>query len=104
MTKLLNKAIAEARRLPPEEQDALGAIILAKIEAGRTMRLSKRDTKTFLDAILDPPKPNARLRKALLEHSRRVIAKKAGGTPADDPFAAFDEWNSPEDEKAFRDH
>jgi len=103
MTKLLKKAIAEARRLPPEEQDALGAMILEKIEAGPTMRLSERDAKAFLDAILDPPKPNARLRKALLEHSRRVTTKNASGAPAADPFATFGEWNSPEDEKTFRD-
>jgi predicted transcriptional regulator len=29
MTKLLEKAIAQARALPPEEQDALAAIVLA---------------------------------------------------------------------------
>lgn len=29
MTKLLEKAIAQARALPPEEQDALGAVLLA---------------------------------------------------------------------------
>ncbi|MGA8616160.1 MAG: hypothetical protein WB760_31615 [Xanthobacteraceae bacterium] len=29
MTKLLEKAIAQARALPPEEQDALAAILLA---------------------------------------------------------------------------
>lgn len=29
MTKLLEKAIAQARALPPEEQDALGAALLA---------------------------------------------------------------------------
>ena len=50
-----------------------------------------------------PPKPNARLREALDEHRRSAVVAKAGGAPADDPFAAFDEWNSPEDEKAFRD-
>ncbi len=31
MTKLLDKAIAEARKLPPEEQDTVGAIILEEI-------------------------------------------------------------------------
>ncbi len=29
MTKLLEKAIAQARALPPEEQDALAAVLLA---------------------------------------------------------------------------
>ena len=32
MTKLLKKAFDEARKLPPEQQDTLGAIILAEIE------------------------------------------------------------------------
>ncbi len=31
MTKLLDKAIEQARKLPPEDQDALGAIILDEI-------------------------------------------------------------------------
>jgi len=31
MTKLLDKAIAAARKLPPEEQDGVGAIILEEI-------------------------------------------------------------------------
>jgi len=31
MTKLLDKAIAAARKLPPEEQDTVGAIILEEI-------------------------------------------------------------------------
>ena len=31
MTKLLDKAIAAARKLPPEEQDCVGAIILEEI-------------------------------------------------------------------------
>ncbi len=32
MTKLLQKAIDAARKLPPEQQDTLGAIILEEIE------------------------------------------------------------------------
>ena len=31
MTKLLDKAIAEARKLPPEDQDALGARLLEEL-------------------------------------------------------------------------
>lgn len=73
------------------------------VKSHETMALGKRDARAFLDAILNPPKPNARLREALDEHRRSAVVAKAGGAPADDPFAAFDEWNSPEDEKAFRD-
>jgi len=42
------------------------------IHKHETMVLSRRDAETFLDAILNPPKPNAKLQKALDEHNRRV--------------------------------
>ena len=45
------------------------------IQKHETMVLSRRDAKTFLDAILDPPKPNAKLRKAVDEHGRRVESR-----------------------------
>ncbi len=38
-----------------------------------TMVLSRRDAEVFLDAIMRQPQPSARLRKAILEHRRRVI-------------------------------
>jgi predicted transcriptional regulator len=34
MTKLLEKAIAQARSLPPEEQDTLAAVLLAMTDEG----------------------------------------------------------------------
>lgn len=34
MTKLLEKAIAQARALPPEDQDTLAAILLAMTDEG----------------------------------------------------------------------
>jgi predicted transcriptional regulator len=34
MTKLLEKAIAQARALPPEEQDTLAAVLLAMTDEG----------------------------------------------------------------------
>lgn len=34
MTKLLEKAIAHARALPPEDQDTLGAVLLAMTNEG----------------------------------------------------------------------
>ena len=34
MTKLLEKAIAQARALPPEDQDTLGAVLLAMTDEG----------------------------------------------------------------------
>jgi uncharacterized protein (DUF1778 family) len=38
-----------------------------------TMTLSRRDAEVFLDAIVNPPRPSARLRKAIEEHRRRVV-------------------------------
>lgn len=40
-----------------------------------TMELSRRDAEVFLDAIVNPPKPSAKLRGALEEHRRRVVAR-----------------------------
>ncbi len=45
------------------------------IQKHETMVLSRRDAETFLDAILNPPKPNTKLRKALEEHDRRVVSR-----------------------------
>ncbi len=35
MTKLLQQAIAEIEKLPPEQQDAIAARFLAELEAGK---------------------------------------------------------------------
>jgi uncharacterized protein (DUF1778 family) len=40
-----------------------------------TMKLSRRDAEVFLDAIVNPPRPSAKLREALEEHRRRVVAR-----------------------------
>jgi uncharacterized protein (DUF1778 family) len=39
-----------------------------------TLVLSERDHKAFFDALINPPKPNARLKRALAEHKRRVAS------------------------------
>jgi uncharacterized protein (DUF1778 family) len=36
------------------------------------LALSDRDRKAFFDALIDPPAPSERLRRALAEHRRRV--------------------------------
>jgi uncharacterized protein (DUF1778 family) len=40
-----------------------------------TMVLSQRDAEAFLEAILDPPQPSAKLLEAVAEHSRRVVSR-----------------------------
>jgi uncharacterized protein (DUF1778 family) len=39
-----------------------------------TLTLSQRDRTAFFDVLIHPPKPNARLQRALAEHKRRVAA------------------------------
>lgn len=37
-----------------------------------TLALSDRDRQAFFAALIDPPEPSERLKRALTEHSRRV--------------------------------
>lgn len=39
-----------------------------------TLTLSGRDRKAFFDALVNPPAPSERLRRALAEHKRRVAS------------------------------
>jgi uncharacterized protein (DUF1778 family) len=45
------------------------------IREHETLVLSRRDAEIFLDAIVNPPPPNAKLSEALEEHRRRVVAR-----------------------------
>lgn len=45
------------------------------IREHETLVLSRRDAEIFLDAIVNPPPPNAKLSEALEEHCRRVVAR-----------------------------
>ena len=104
MTKLLKKAIAEARRLPPEEQDAIGAMILEEIADEKRWAKKFAETKDQLARWADQALAEIEAGRTMpLDFDRRDAVAKAGGAPAGDPFATFEEWNSPEDEKAFRD-
>lgn len=42
------------------------------IREHETSTPSRRDAERFFDALANPPAPNAKLRKALSEHGRRV--------------------------------
>lgn len=42
------------------------------VERFGTLRLSDRDCDAFLAALDNPPKPNARLRRAAREHARKA--------------------------------
>ena len=45
------------------------------IREHETIALSRRDAEVFLDALLAPPKPSAKLRKAIEEHRRSVVSR-----------------------------
>jgi uncharacterized protein (DUF1778 family) len=39
-----------------------------------TLVLSNRDRRAFFDALINPPEPSERLKRALAEHKRRVAS------------------------------
>ncbi len=45
------------------------------VRAHETMVLGKRDAEVFFDAILNPPEPNEKLRRAMREHRKRVVSR-----------------------------
>ncbi|MSO89765.1 MAG: hypothetical protein EXQ89_07370 [Rhodospirillaceae bacterium] len=51
MTKLLDKAIQEARKLSPDEQDALGAVILEEIADERCWAKKFAETRSALEVL-----------------------------------------------------
>jgi hypothetical protein len=53
MTKILEKAIEEARKLPPKEQDALGAIILDEIADEARWAKKFAETQGALERLAD---------------------------------------------------
>jgi len=59
MSKLLDKAIAEVRKLPTEEQERIGAIILDELADEDRWSRSFADSQPMLDALAD---------EALAEH------------------------------------
>ncbi|MDF1585609.1 type II toxin-antitoxin system TacA family antitoxin [Marinimicrococcus flavescens] len=78
-------AVAKRRieRAAALEGRPLSSFIVASVleQAERTiaahdaMELSRRDAERFLDAVLDPPRANRRLRAALDEHGQRVLSR-----------------------------
>ena len=53
MSKLLDRAIEEARKLPPEEQDALGAIMLEEIADEARWAKKFAETQDVLEKLAD---------------------------------------------------
>lgn len=73
--KLVERAAAlEHRSLTDFCVTALTDATQAVISRHQTLLLSKRDREVFFDALVHPPKPNARLRRAFRAAKERIIA------------------------------
>ena len=53
MTQLLEKAFAEAAKLPPEEQDAFARWLLEELEDERRWQKSFAESADFLEQLAD---------------------------------------------------
>jgi len=72
MTKLLDRAIEEARKLPPREQDVLGAIILEEIADEARWAKKFAETQDVLEKMAEEALADLKAgRTTLLEFPRR---------------------------------
>ena len=62
----------ERRKLTDFCVTALAEVARRTIAEHGMLKLSERDRQVFFDALIDPPKPNERLGRALAEHRRRI--------------------------------
>ncbi len=64
----------ERRKLTDFCVTALAGAARRTIAEHETLTLSERDRQVFFDVLINPPKPNARLARALAEHKRRIAS------------------------------
>ncbi len=62
----------EGRKLTDFCVTALTDAARRTIAEHETLSLSERDRQVFFEALINPPKPNARLVRALAMHQRRI--------------------------------
>jgi uncharacterized protein (DUF1778 family) len=67
-------ALLERRKLTDFCVTALTDAARRTIADHDTLVLTKRDRAVFFDTLVNPPAPNARLRRAFAEHKRRVVS------------------------------
>jgi len=73
--KLVERAAAlERRSLTDFCLTALTEATQATISRHETLLLSERDRQVFFDALVHPPKPNARLRRAFRSAKERILS------------------------------
>ena len=66
-------ALLERRKLTDFCMTALTEAARRTIAEHETIVLSDRDRAIFFDTLVDPPAPNDRLKRAFVEHKRRVV-------------------------------
>lgn len=64
----------ERRKLTDYCLAALTEAARRTIAEHETLTLSERDRKAFFDALINPPEPAERLKRAMAEHKRRIGA------------------------------
>lgn len=62
----------ERRKLTNYCISALTEAARRTIAEHETLTLSERDRKAFFDALINPPEPSERLKRAVAEHKRRI--------------------------------
>jgi len=68
MTKLLDKAIARARELPPEDQDAVAVAMLAMVDASPIVELDE-ETREAIREGLEQARRDISFRTSKSKHS-----------------------------------
>lgn len=68
-----------------------------------TSKVTSKAQTTIPQAVRDALRVRAGDELAYRIERGRVILTKAGGAPADDPFATFGEWASENDKRAYGD-
>lgn len=67
-------AEVERRSLTDYCLTALSAAAQDTLARHETLHLSERDRKAFFDLLINPPEPNGRMKRAVAEARRRIVA------------------------------
>ena len=67
-------ALLERRKVSDYCLTAITEAARRTIAQHETLTLSERDRAAFFDALINPPEPSERLKRAFADHSRRIGA------------------------------
>jgi uncharacterized protein (DUF1778 family) len=82
--RITPRALAMVKRAAEIQGRSISDFVIAAAQeaAERTIKeaqlidLSLKDQQAFADALLDPPKPNAALRRAAAAHKRLIVSSR----------------------------